>query len=178
MARQASSSPPSAGRIGILGEPEPSADAAGGWPGRTLARVAGALFRPATLSSLVLLVGSAVPLSWLTSGPPFCPFKLATGLPCPGCGLTRAVVAALHGDPSTSFYFHPLGAPLVLALVVVAAVDGWVWWRTSRPGRVQAGPEWLLERLARTPAPWIAIGLLGLVWLARLPLYVAGAWVF
>jgi Protein of unknown function (DUF2752) len=30
--------------------------------------------------------------------PAFCLFKAATGIPCPGCGVTRSIVALLHGD--------------------------------------------------------------------------------
>jgi hypothetical protein len=30
--------------------------------------------------------------------PAFCLFKAATGLPCPGCGVTRSIVAILRGD--------------------------------------------------------------------------------
>lgn len=136
------------------------------------------LFRPAPLVLVGLIVSIAVPLEWLTSGPALCPFKLFTGLPCPGCGLTRSAVALLHGDPSASVFYHPLGAPLVIAAVAIGVVDAWVWWRGRRPGETPAPAYWLPERLMRTPAPWVAVGALVVVWLVRLPLYVAGAWTF
>src|SRR4051794_22012477 len=125
-----------------------------------------------------LLVGAAIPLHWLTAGPSLCPFKVLTGLPCPGCGLTRSTVALLHGDLSTSLYFHPLGAPMVAALMVLAVIDAWVWWRGSRAGAIRRPASWLTERVMLTPAPWVAIAALVLVWLVRLPLYVTGVWTF
>jgi hypothetical protein len=136
------------------------------------------VFRPATLAVIALGVGTAMPLSWLSGGPSLCPFKVFTGLPCPGCGLTRSAVAFLDGDLSTSLYFHPLGAPIVIAAVLIGIVDAWAWWRSRRPDQAAASPSWLLERLAVTPAPWVAIGALALVWLVRLPLYALGAWTF
>jgi Protein of unknown function (DUF2752) len=136
------------------------------------------LSRPAMLALVGLTVGSALQLDWLTSGPSFCPFKMLTGLPCPGCGLTRSAVAFLHGDLSTSAFYHPLGAPMVIAVVLIGIVDAWVWWRSRRSGQVAASPSWLLERLAVTPAPWVAVGALVVVWLVRLPLYVVGVWTF
>ena len=135
-------------------------------------------FRPASLALMGLIAGSAVPLEWLTSGPALCPFKLLTGLPCPGCGLTRSAVALLHGDPTASVFYHPLGAPLVIAAVLIGVVDAWVWWRRRRPGEAPTSPFLVLERLFRTPAPWVAIGALLVTWLVRLPLYVTGAWTF
>jgi hypothetical protein len=41
--------------------------------------------------------------------PDTCTFNNLTGLPCPGCGLTRSLVAAIHGDISGSLTFHRLG---------------------------------------------------------------------
>ncbi|HZO26270.1 MAG TPA: DUF2752 domain-containing protein [Chloroflexota bacterium] len=141
-------------------------------------RLLGVLSRPATLALVGVVLGSAIPLAWLTSGPSVCPFKIFTGLPCPGCGLTRSAVALLHGDLSTSLFYHPLGAPIVVAAVLVGLVDAWFWWRGTRPGQEQVSPAWLLERLAKSPAPWVAIGALAVAWLVRLPLYVVGAWMF
>ena len=36
-----------------------------------------------------------------------CPFHAITGLYCPGCGGTRAVIALLHGRLLSSFLYHP-----------------------------------------------------------------------
>ena len=35
-----------------------------------------------------------------------CPFRRLTGLPCPGCGLTRAWLHALRGDWAAAFRAH------------------------------------------------------------------------
>lgn len=42
-----------------------------------------------------------------------CPFRLATGHRCPGCGMGHAVVAAMRGEWLNSFQSHPLGIPLL-----------------------------------------------------------------
>lgn len=52
----------------------------------------------------------------------FCPMVILTGLPCPGCGLTRAVWFLLSGQFVRSFTLHPLGA-FWLAAVLWFAVD-------------------------------------------------------
>jgi hypothetical protein len=48
-----------------------------------------------------------------TDGPVFCPMALVLGLPCPGCGLTRAFCHASHGLFREAFGFHALW-PLLL----------------------------------------------------------------
>lgn len=52
-----------------------------------------------------------------------CLFHEMTGLPCPGCGMTRAIVALLHGDLAQAFTHHPLGVP-VAAIWLLLAVAG------------------------------------------------------
>jgi hypothetical protein len=37
-----------------------------------------------------------------------CIFRHITGVPCPGCGMTRACLAALQLDFKAAFYWHPL----------------------------------------------------------------------
>jgi len=41
--------------------------------------------------------------------PDICMFRAYTGLPCPGCGLTRSLIAAADGEIGLSFSFHRLG---------------------------------------------------------------------
>lgn len=37
-----------------------------------------------------------------------CVFKLATGLPCPTCGLTRGTLCLLRGSPDQAWLYNPL----------------------------------------------------------------------
>lgn len=53
----------------------------------------------------------------------FCIFKSVTGIPCPGCGSTRAIQSCLKGDIATGLWYNPV-AVLLLAFGIVAAV----WW--------------------------------------------------
>lgn len=46
-----------------------------------------------------------------------CPIRAATGVPCPGCGLTRASLEILRGDFSASFQTH------AFALFVLGALS-------------------------------------------------------
>lgn len=73
------------------------------------------------ISGFVLAQG-ALMLAGLPGWP--CPVKHLLGIPCPGCGLTRATAALLGGDWQTSLAFHafaPLFA-LTLALIVLSAL--------------------------------------------------------
>ncbi len=58
-----------------------------------------------------------------------CPFKLNTGLPCPGCGFTRGTLALLQGDWRQALAHHPF-TPLVLPaflLLSLAALSPERW---------------------------------------------------
>lgn len=49
-----------------------------------------------------------------------CVSKLTTGIPCPGCGMTRAYLSLFRGDVSSALYNHPLFIlPFIAFLVVV-----------------------------------------------------------
>ena len=50
--------------------------------------------------------------------PQTCIFKNLTGLPCPGCGLSRSVVAAAHGDIGMSLKHHRLGLLTLFYIVL------------------------------------------------------------
>jgi hypothetical protein len=74
------------------------------------------------------------PVHHQTLVPP-CPFHAATGLWCPGCGLTRATNAILRGHVVTGLGYN-LFTPLVFVLI------GWSWlaWTGGTLGRPTPGP--------------------------------------
>lgn len=51
-----------------------------------------------------------------------CPFKIATGLPCPGCGGTRALVALMQGHFIEAVSINPLSV-----LIIIFALIAPVW---------------------------------------------------
>jgi hypothetical protein len=50
-----------------------------------------------------------------------CPFKMVTGMPCPGCGVTKSIMFLYEGDLWTSLYYHVFG-PLVVAAAILAII--------------------------------------------------------
>jgi hypothetical protein len=99
---------------------------------------------------------------------PICPTRLGFGVPCPGCGLTRATVAMMHLDLVGVLRFHPL-APIITPLVV---------WGFGKPVLLQLG--WLkpeqLKKLPRVPqAFWVILAIAMIVlWVGRLAGYFGG----
>jgi uncharacterized protein DUF2752 len=76
--------------------------------------------RKAGLGALALvLLAAALPSQG--AGVPICLFRYMTGLPCPGCGLTRSFSCILHGDFSHSYDFHPFGCVLLPLFIMIAA---------------------------------------------------------
>jgi len=49
-----------------------------------------------------------------------CWFKNCTGLPCPGCGLTRSFSCALRGMFVESWQYHPMGLLILTMLLAIA----------------------------------------------------------
>ena len=52
-----------------------------------------------------------------------CLFRTATGIPCPGCGLTRSLSCTLHGEFAAAWSYHPFG-PILAILLLLIAVAG------------------------------------------------------
>ncbi|WP_035668863.1 DUF2752 domain-containing protein [Flavobacterium sp. 83] len=50
-----------------------------------------------------------------------CPFKMVTGFPCPGCGITKSLVYFYEGDFYKSISYHVLG-PFVIVFCIVTIV--------------------------------------------------------
>jgi hypothetical protein len=51
-----------------------------------------------------------------------CGFREFTGLPCPGCGMTRSMAALTHGHWESGIAHHPLGPLLFLGALSTAII--------------------------------------------------------
>lgn len=54
----------------------------------------------------LLIIAGIIVLMYLLSLP--CPILYVTGIPCPGCGMTRAFVHLVQLDFVEAFHYHPL----------------------------------------------------------------------
>jgi hypothetical protein len=93
---------------------------------------AGWFFRPALApilqkrSVLILLAGLAVVQLALTAagwGAWKCPIYSVLGIPCPGCGLSRAMLLLAQGQWRAAIHMHAF-SPVMLAAVIGFAIAG------------------------------------------------------
>lgn len=100
----------------------------------------------------ILLYQSGPRAHWL----PPCLFHRLSGLHCPGCGMTRASYAALHGHFATAFRFNPLGMILFPLAVVALGVDA-IAWVMGRPLPIslRVGGRWAWGVLAVILGFWV-----------------------
>lgn len=83
-----------------------------------------------------------------------CPFRALTGLPCPLCGSTRAVVLAVQGDTA----FLEFNAVTVVVLAAVAFYGAAALAVASRGGRLRR-PD-----LGRRTTVVLAVALVATAW--------------
>jgi hypothetical protein len=102
----------------------------------------------------------------LASGVVACPLRALTGVPCPGCGLTRAMFALAAGDPAGAFRHHPL---VVLVAPLLAVVVGRA---LLAAGGVARTATWNVR--VRTPHFLLLAMLLLGVWFARFAGHLGG----
>jgi len=91
-----------------------------------------------------------------------CPFKAVFWIPCPGCGLTTAIVELLQGKVLESLHTHafaPIFLPAFLVILVTALLPG-----TLRD-KMAAGIAGFEYRTGITA--WVLSGLM-LYWIIRL----------
>lgn len=90
------------------------------------------------------------------AGSPFpgCLFHAVTGYYCPGCGMTRAMHALVHGDMAGALAMNPLMVSLLLlSPLLLAWRSGWQPARLRPVVAVLSQPTlWLVV----LPAYWIA----------------------
>lgn len=109
--------------------------------------------------AVLLLLAAAAYVSALKFGMG-CPVKSLTGIPCPGCGLSRAAVSLLRLDLTAAFRYHPM--VFVLPPVVLL---------------VLFGPNPLLGSKTRERMLlWSVLGVWVVVWLTRLLMYDPVIW--
>jgi len=73
--------------------------------------------------TLAMVAALAIIPAWptvLCALPIGCPVRAVWGIPCPGCGMTRAVALLLSGDFAGSLGMHALAIPILLFLGVFA----------------------------------------------------------
>lgn len=103
----------------------------------------------------------AIVVVLVSFGVPICPTKNFLGIPCPGCGMTRATEAMLTGDLMGVLRYHPL-APIVTPIVVYSAI------RTLlvSAGGISVRAKDPLSRIPKWFWTLLLVSVLGL-WIAR-----------
>ncbi|MFZ4514849.1 MAG: DUF2752 domain-containing protein [Acidimicrobiia bacterium] len=88
-----------------------------------------------------------------------CPFKAMTGLPCPGCGATRAAYQLMQGNIGAAIQFNAVAVFLVFPLLIAL----YVLWALPRLG----GPQLVKLRMP-TWAAWTLLAITLTWWTVRL----------
>ncbi len=65
-----------------------------------------------------------VPVRWIDAHPSPCLFRSVTGLPCPGCGLSRSFVHTSHRDVAGAIKYHFFGPLLFVVGLLLLAMRG------------------------------------------------------
>lgn len=111
--------------------------------------------RPGLLVIPLIFLASLLLDQRIDHGPVLCPWRLTTGLPCAGCGLTRAFVHLSHGDFRQAIAFNLLSPLIYLGLIA--------WWLYN-------GVSLALGQNPRAVPRWLSLPSLLIVlsyWLGR-----------
>ena len=94
---------------------------------------AGVLLRTVGIALIPAAV-MLIPTELLDGAPAICLFRLTLGVECPGCGMTRAVSAVLHGELARALAYNR-------GIVVVFPLLFFAWAASLRAswGRLPAG---------------------------------------
>jgi hypothetical protein len=132
----------------------PAALARDPWTRHLVARLMVAAAAAATLAAVPAIVPALA--AWTDAG---CLLQALAGLPCPGCGVTRSLLALAGGDVAGAVRANPAGVGLAAGLAGQSLVAAAVLLGGGGSG---AGSAWLtgLDRMA--------IAALLAVWVARL----------
>lgn len=115
--------------------------------------------------NLILLGAGGLHLGLSLAGLPgwVCPIRAVTGIPCPGCGLTTAVMQLARGDALGALHTHAFAPVFLLALALMLAA---MFLPEGTRRSFIAGIARLEVKTGLTS--WILLALFG-YWIARLP---------
>ncbi len=70
----------------------------------------------------ILLLGGILAVYFVLSlfEIPTCPMKVFLGIPCPGCGVSRALMSVLRLDFAAAFEFNPLWPAVIVTAILLA----------------------------------------------------------
>ena len=92
--------------------------------------------------------------------PKLCLIRNITGIACPGCGMTRSLIASAHLHLEDAITFHPLGPVVLVLLITYSAVNiRRLWIGSIKTGYYKPIPRIVPITLAICFA---------LIWLARI----------
>jgi hypothetical protein len=114
------------------------------------------------LWSVVAVAAAGLALAWWSvAGVPSlrCAFHALTGLPCPTCGATRALLALRAGAPAAALRANPAVAALAMLAPALTAYGLAAWWFDLQRFRIH------LEPAARLRARHLAWGAIAMQWL-------------
>lgn len=92
--------------------------------------------------------------------PKLCIFRNITGIACPGCGMTRSLIASAHLHFTDAIAFHPLGPPVLVLLITYCASR--LVFKVNNKRDATLGHRWVRV------VPLILSGCFIVVWVARL----------
>ena len=104
------------------------------------------------IGAAMLGVALVRPMMPVETVPP-CPLRTLTGIPCPLCGMTRGVTAAVHAEFGRALLLNPASILAVAGSVLLLLA-----WRTKR----------------LTIPVWVIVLLLALMWSWQLFKYATG----
>ncbi|MCE5327018.1 MAG: DUF2752 domain-containing protein [Planctomycetaceae bacterium] len=115
------------------------------------------------LPCLAVLAAACFQLPSRVPMPP-CSFYVNTHLPCPGCGMTRSMMAMGRGHVVEAFNFHPFGVVLfsgLVALSCIGAVE--LGWARDAWGWIDPSPWWLAAAVGLMTLGWLWVLVTGLL---------------
>ncbi|MEO8900244.1 MAG: DUF2752 domain-containing protein [Polyangiaceae bacterium] len=132
--------------------------------------------------TLVVLALCALAALIVSTHVPFCPMAALIGVPCPGCGLSRATLALFHGNLREALRFHPL--VFVIAPAFIWGIGSAAWDYVRGPRAYHAPHPWFTSRIATALASLLLLATLS-VWGLRffgyfggpVPVLTLSAWV-